>query len=381
MSTPNTPKILMVDDEPNVLAGYQRTAGRAHALTVAVGGAAGLTAMETGPAFAVVITDMRMPGMTGLEFIEAARAKNKETVFMMLTGNADQQTAADAINRGQIFRFLNKPCASENLDAAIRAAIRQYELVTAERVLLRETFTGSIKLLLDALELSNPRLALLQSTVKKAHAETCGALGIVRDWQMSVASSLCLIGLVTVPGMNRDEALSDEALELAASLGHRLLSNLPRLGAVATMILGQRKPGMLPADLAALSPPAVEIVGAQLLRFSIDLAREQVRCKSQADALYRLGKSGAYDARLISALMPKDKSPASPLRKIVRTLPVTALEAGMELDADICRSDGTLVLSGGQHLTELSVVSLRNYSALGLIAGSVNIRELEKAEN
>jgi DNA-binding response OmpR family regulator len=367
----------MVDDEPNVLSGYQRTTGRVHAVSVALGGPAGLAAIETGPAFAVVITDMRMPGMSGVEFIEAARVNSKETVFMMLTGNADQQTAVNAINRGQIFRFLNKPCAAEHLDVAIRAAIRQYELVTAERVLLRETFTGSVKLLLDALELSNPRLASLQSAVKKTHAETCSALGIARDWQMSVASALCLIGLVTVPGLNRDDALSDESLQMAASLGHRLLSNLPRLSAVAAMIQGQRKLAMLPTDLHSMSATAIEIAGAQILRFSVDLAREQIRCKSQVDALQSLGKSGAYDPRLISALLPQDDSPAAPPRKIVRTVPVKALEAGMELDTDICRTDGTLLLSGGHHLTELSVVSLRNYSSQGLIVGSATIRELE----
>ena len=233
MSIAKQDTILMVDDEPNVLSGYQRTVGRTHLLTVAEGGAAGLAALQTGGPFAVIITDMRMPKMTGLEFIEAARATAKESVFMMLTGNADQQTAVDAINRGNIFRFLNKPCSSELLDQAIRAAVRQYELVTAERVLLRDTFTGSVKLLVDALDIANPFLASIQNTAKKVHQELCKHLGINRDWQMTVASSLCLIGLVTVPGLKKDAAVSDEALDLAASLGHRLIKNLPRLNSVA----------------------------------------------------------------------------------------------------------------------------------------------------
>ena len=240
-------KILMVDDESNVLSGYQRTVGRVHALTVAEGGQAGLKAIADAGPFAVVITDMRMPGMTGLEFLEMARLTAKESVFMMLTGNADQQTAVDAINRGQIFRFLNKPCASEPLDLAIRAAIRQHELVTAERVLLRETFAGSIKLLVEAIELSNPSLAALQSSVKNLQQEVCSALGIPRDWQLMIAGSLSLLGLVTIPDLKLSEAIPNETLKSAAVLGHRLLNHIPRLASVATMISRQRDPGLLPA--------------------------------------------------------------------------------------------------------------------------------------
>ena len=195
-----------------MLAGYQRTVGRNYALTTAEGATAALAMLGTDGPFSVVITDMRMPKMNGLEFIEAARATAKESVFIMLTGNADQQTAVDAINRGHIFRFLNKPCAPDQLELAIRAGLRQYELVTSERILLRETLTGSVKLLCDALEMGNPFLGSIQMSVKKVHADLCTAMGITRDWQMAVASALCLIGLVTIPGLDKEASISDESL-------------------------------------------------------------------------------------------------------------------------------------------------------------------------
>src|SRR5690606_35286350 len=116
--------------------------------------------------FPIVITDMRMPGMDGLAFLKAAQRTNKRGVYMMLTGNADQQTAIKAINEGQIFRFLNKPCPGEQLDLAIQACISQYELIEAEHILLWDTVAGSIKLLTQFVSLTDPRMAQTNESVR-----------------------------------------------------------------------------------------------------------------------------------------------------------------------------------------------------------------------
>jgi CheY-like chemotaxis protein len=364
----------MVDDEPNVLSGYLRTIGRTFSITCAEGGAAGLIALESKGPFAVVVTDMRMPQMNGIEFITAARGKSKETVYMMLTGNGDQQTAVDAINHGNIFRFLNKPCPQEKLDAALRAALRQYELVTAERVLLRETLAGSIKLLVDALELTHPALAALQSMVKQTYNEICQAIGLPRDWQMTVVGSLCLIGLVTVPGIKPDEAVPEEALAAAASLGSRLIGNLPRLGSVAAMILHQREAGMLPDEISPQSPKSIEEAGAQALRFCVDLAQEQQRVGSRAVALRNLDASKRYDPRLIAAISASMDEVERAAVTAILDLPIEQISPGMELADDVKREDGKLLLSSGQLLTELSVAKLRNYARQEVISNRVKIR-------
>jgi DNA-binding NarL/FixJ family response regulator len=374
MSTVAPAKILMVDDEPNVLSGYLRTIGRTFSIISAEGGAAGLVALESKGPFAVVVTDMRMPQMNGIEFITAARVKSKETVFIMLTGNGDQQTAVDAINHGHIFRFLNKPCPQEKLDAALRAALRQYDLVTAERVLLRETLTGSVKLLVDALELTHPPLAVLQSMVKQAHNEICPAIGLPRDWQMTVAGSLCLIGLVTLPGIKPDEAVPEEAMEAAASLGSRLIGNLPRLGSVAAMILHQRDAGMLPDEISSTSPKSIEEAGAQVLRFCVDLAQEQRSSGSRAVALRNLDATKRYDPRLVAVIRSSINESERAAVTAVLDLPIEQITPGMELANDVKRNDGTLLLSSGQLLTELSVAKLRNFARQEVIPGVVRIR-------
>ena len=295
--------VLMVDDEANVLSAYRRTLGRKFDLTCAASAKEGLALIEGGKAFAVVISDMTMPEVNGLEFIAAARTKNRESVYMMLTGNAEPRTAIDGINKGQLFRFLSKPCSTEHLEEAIRSGLRQYELTTAERVVMRETVSGSVKLLMEALEVSCPTAFGFQSATKRIQQEVCKGLGAPPDWQVGFAATLCLVGLVSVgSGASAGNVLSEASLSVAAEVGARLLGHIPRMQSVAQMIRRQREPGNLPDDLASTAAETIETTGARVLRFSVDLAREEREKGNRGAALAALSGGGRYDRRLLSAI-------------------------------------------------------------------------------
>src|SRR5690242_2258622 len=121
-------KILFVDDDPNLLAAFQRTLRRLFTFDTALGGQEGLEMIRASGPYALLVVDMRMPVMDGVEFLERARVLAPDAVRLMLTGNADQQTAADAVNRGQVFRFLNKPCPPEVLIPAIEGGLKHFEM-------------------------------------------------------------------------------------------------------------------------------------------------------------------------------------------------------------------------------------------------------------
>jgi FixJ family two-component response regulator len=129
-------KILFVDDEPAVLDGYKRMLHKEFAVDTAVCGEPGLAAIrDTGP-YSVVISDMRMPGINGAEFLAKVRKKSPDSVRMLLTGYTDLNAAIDAINEGNIFRFLTKPCPKETLVEAINIGLAQYHSVTADKTLV-----------------------------------------------------------------------------------------------------------------------------------------------------------------------------------------------------------------------------------------------------
>ena len=120
-------KVLFVDDEPNILAALARQLRREADIVTACGPEPGICALESGVQFSVVVVDMQMPGMDGIEFLRRVRAKQPRAVRLMLTGNADSETADRAMSEVGIFRFLRKPCTAAELVQALAEAISQYE--------------------------------------------------------------------------------------------------------------------------------------------------------------------------------------------------------------------------------------------------------------
>ena len=121
-----TERILLVDDEPNVLHALTRQLRKRFDLRTAESGEAALRLLKTEGPFAVIVSDMRMPEMNGVELLATVKTLYPDTVRLMLTGNADQETAIEAVNSGQIFRFLTKPWNDEQIKEEIRGALRHW---------------------------------------------------------------------------------------------------------------------------------------------------------------------------------------------------------------------------------------------------------------
>lgn len=129
-------KILFVDDEIKVLEGYRRAFRKDVEIETALGGAEAINLIKRRGPYSVIVSDMCMPGMNGIEFLSQAKLIHPKTVRIMLTGKADQQTAIDAVNKGNIFRFLTKPCSSDMLYEVISEGIKLYEKDKSETKLL-----------------------------------------------------------------------------------------------------------------------------------------------------------------------------------------------------------------------------------------------------
>ncbi|WP_085066691.1 EAL domain-containing response regulator [Catenuloplanes japonicus] len=135
------PRVLLVDDDAKILSGLRRQLHSRYEVTVADGGERGLaTITEQGP-FAVVISDMRMPGMDGATFLSRVRTSAPLTTRVLLTGQTEPSAAIRAINDGQIFRFLNKPCPPEVLDRCLQEAVVRYQAARDEESALAAVLT------------------------------------------------------------------------------------------------------------------------------------------------------------------------------------------------------------------------------------------------
>ena len=199
--------------------------------------------------YAVVIADMQMPGMNGVEFLMELEKAAPDTVRIMLTGNADQKTAREAVNQGHIFRFLTKPCPPEELIPALRAGLKQYQLVTAERDLLEQTLNGSARMLSDILAMHDADAFGRSQRLREYMRAFAEHLQLKQTWDLELAAMLSQIGCVTIPQLvlaktRAGRPLAGAEADMVAripQIGHDLLSHVPRLESAAAIVLYQNK--------------------------------------------------------------------------------------------------------------------------------------------
>ena len=106
--------------------------------------------------FAVVLSDMRMPQMDGATMLAEIKKLNPEVVTVLLTGYTDFESAMAAVNEGNVFRMLSKPCPPEALIKVLKDATAQHDLIKGKRILLDKTLRGAVDALAQSLSTAKP---------------------------------------------------------------------------------------------------------------------------------------------------------------------------------------------------------------------------------
>src|SRR5258706_14811466 len=129
--------VLVVDDEGDVVASVKDLLRLDYKVLGATGAVEALRLLDQEPVH-VVMTDQRMPGITGVELLEQVRAQHPEAMRLLFTGYADIRAVVDAINRGNVYRYITKPWDPEELMAIIREACDRHDLIIERKALLNE---------------------------------------------------------------------------------------------------------------------------------------------------------------------------------------------------------------------------------------------------
>ncbi|HWQ09611.1 MAG TPA: HD domain-containing phosphohydrolase [Holophaga sp.] len=356
------PKILIVDDDESVLSGFQRTLRKRFEIDVATQGERALQILAAGAPYAVVVADMHMPGMNGLDLLMRVRDLSPDTSRIMLTGDADQRTAVDAVNHGQVFRFLAKPCEAEALAEALEAGARQHQLVRAEKELLEKTLSGAVEAMTELLSSVDPVAFGVAQLLKYRAIRVARILKAEREWEIGLAALLSPIGRLTLASsllqryragveLSRDER---GLLERVPEFGARMLRRIPRLEGVADLVLYQDK-GFDGSGFPENGPRGLELpFGARILKPLADVIRDEQE-QDLGRGLDRLfGNQHRYDPDVF--LVVKDFLEAEMgLNSIYRNQGVPTrldqLREGQILASRVVTEEGTLVLLPGIQLS------------------------------
>lgn len=169
--------ILFVDDEKNILGSLSRVFRKeGYGIMLAESGECGLDLLRHN-SVAVVVSDQRMPGMGGVEFLKRVREASPDTVRMMLTGQADMAEITGAINEGGVYRYITKPWDDEELKHIVKAAVERYSLLEENRRLQEATMKQNAELY----ELNQTLEAKVEEKTKKLRESFFSFVGLCAD--------------------------------------------------------------------------------------------------------------------------------------------------------------------------------------------------------
>ena len=410
------PTILCVDDEPNILSALKRLfRGKGWQVLSAEGGQAALALLET-QTVDLVISDMRMPEMDGAQFLAQVRVRWPDTVRLLLTGHSDINAIIDAINRGEIYRYITKPWDDNDIVLIVRQALerqalehekkrlealttRQNEELKALNASLEakvEARTTELRIANESLQDANERLKssfitsikVFSTLMEMRGGNLAGHSRRVADLARRMASKLKLdsklVQDIFVAGLLHEigkVGFADELLNTPVAMmkpeqldayrkhtvqAEQLLLPLAELRAASDIITAQfeRFDGSgFPAQLAGPNIP----VGARILSLASDYDNMQIgtlthtRLKpEEAKILIIHGSGQRYDPEVVSAFLEVLGGVARQAagKESFAEMMVNAcdLKAGMVLARDLITPSGLLMLST-EHVLDQRMIS------------------------
>jgi putative two-component system response regulator len=231
------PRVLFVDDEPAMLESFRRSARREFAADVALDADHGLDYLRRGGPYCIVVSDMRMPGMDGAEFLATVRTISPESVRVMLTGCDEVEVAVRAVNDGRIFKFLSKPVPTEDLLACLRACLAHYLEEREQKQVMASTIhaleqldIGTLTAFARAIDANSPWTAGHSERVTALALKIAHAMGLpAKDLQIVHRGALLHdIGKIGTPPAILDkpgklEAWENEVMRNHVKVGIRIL--------------------------------------------------------------------------------------------------------------------------------------------------------------
>lgn len=365
----NNKRILIVDDDADILMAYHRNLRKYFTIKTTTDPYEAIDLIKDSEPFSVILTDYNMPELNGLELLNHIKKIDSEVVKILITGFADLEIAIKALNQNNVFRFITKPIAMDDLIEVLNIGFNQFELVTSEKNLLENTLKGSIKLLIELMSLSNKSVFNKSMRLRKYSKIIADGLNLKRTWDIEISALLSQIGCLSIPidiiekkyaGM----VLTNDELNLYNShpeISKNLLKYIPKLEEIAEAILHQNSDfhsynslydNYRKNDLPLLS---------RILKIIIDFDDFKTHGLDDNTSLSEMkSNSFKYDIEILKVL--EKAITGNFISKEIRSIPFKNIRIGMTLADDIRDSKGNILLKNGYEITDVILIQLINAS-------------------
>jgi response regulator RpfG family c-di-GMP phosphodiesterase len=349
------PTILFVDDEARLLEGLALLLRRDYDVHVATSGMDALQKLTQLKNVAVVVSDFRMPQMDGATFLHEVMQRAPQATRILLTGEAGLEGAKDAVNKGQIFRFLTKPCPSDQLRNALDAGIEHHRLLNAERNVMLETLLECISALMEVLAVTNPVAFGRAQRLKSLVADIAKQLGLGQFWQLEAAALLSQIGYFAESPALAEKiyygrpltTAEHERAKAVSSTAAKLLEHIPRLEPVIQILAALDWPD---ASVARLGDGTIGL-GTRILCLALEYDALAMQELPKTQILQKLKeRESRVGAKVLAALSAHIGLLVESEPELV--MPLRNAKPGMRLRQEIRSQVGALLVPFGFEVSE-----------------------------
>lgn len=356
-------KILCVDDEEMILKGFQLNLRKDFELHLASNGVEGIEVFDREGGFSVVLSDMRMPQMDGATMLGEIKKRDPEVVTVLLTGHTDFESAMLAVNSGNIFRMLSKPCPPQDLIKVLHDSIEQNDLIRSKRILLDQTLRGAVDAIAESLSFAKPLFFGRAQRVRRLANELADLMQIENSWRVDVASVFSQIGYLSLPNSVSEDVyhkrkLNAEVKEMVKHLPsdtQKVVEKIPGLEDICKILHKVDVQYRFEED----DTGGIRLL-ASVLRVALDFDYYEEIGQDRSTIVQTFKtRVKEYDPKVIDSLQKLMKIVEKNFR--LEEVSIKDLRKGMRLAEDLKVEDKFLVASQGADVDRQLLKVIRNY--------------------
>lgn len=358
-------KILCVDDEESILRGFQLNLRKDFELHLASDGVEGLEIFEKEGGFALVLSDMRMPRMNGAEMLAEIKKRDHEVSTILLTGHTDFDSAMAAVNDGNVFRMLSKPCPPERLIKVLNDGLEQYDLIRSKRILLDQTLRGAVDALAESLSTAKPLFFGRVQRVRRMANELAMKQDVPNAWRVDVASVFSQLAYLALPENVTEDVyyrrdLSKEVKALLAKFPEdtrNILNKIPGLEEVGEIL----KSVDVQYRFEEEKEDGVRLA-ASILKVALDFDYYEEQGYNRSIIVSTLKERNKdYDPKVTQSL--SDLIVIAEETSTLQEIKIDDIDIGMRLSQELKLDDGFLIAAAGTDVDRQLLKVIRNYNS------------------
>lgn len=374
--------ILLVDDEYDVISAYKRNLRRHFNISTASSGKEALEIISENEEFAVVVTDFRMPQMDGIELLTTIQRAYPDTIRIIITGHADLQVAIDAVNKGNIFRFLTKPMPTEDLINILKDSIEFFRLIKSEKELLNKTLKGVINILIDMQQQIQPYAMHKMGKTREYGRKIAEIMSLPFNWEYDISFMLSKLGYIVIPAEILDkksrgvqlDKYEQKLFDSYPEFGASFISKIPRMENIARAIKYQT------VNFDGSNSPDKKIVGnsipiiSRILKIVDDFLDNLSIDDNMNRAFAQLQENSTfYDSEMMNAMHYIVKG--TRVTHTVVSIKFRELRIGMVLARDMKDTKGAVLVRKGSEITDLTLMKLIHATKVREVAEPILVIE------